>query len=129
MSTDERYAILAGLIGKPYAPDAEGPEAFDCYGLTRHIQRVLFGRTLPRERVVADRSDWRRVEWPSDGDLVLMGAGGDHHIGTFLAPALVLHALEPLNYRPGDRRAGVMAEPIPALRFRGFSSLRFYAPA
>jgi cell wall-associated NlpC family hydrolase len=36
------------LIGKPWQRDARGPDAFDCWGLTREIlQRLRPGESLP----------------------------------------------------------------------------------
>lgn len=129
MSTVDRAAFLRGLIGKPYAPGGLGPAAFDCYGLTRHVQGVLFGRVLPEGRDVEARGSWALVETPIEGDVVLMGAAGDHHVGTWVAPGAVLHAMEPKGWKPGDKRPAVALETRDVLRFRGFTKLRFYRPA
>lgn len=34
-------------IGKPHAPDGEGPEAFSCWGLVRHAMLAQKGIALP----------------------------------------------------------------------------------
>jgi cell wall-associated NlpC family hydrolase len=39
--------LAASLIGHPYVWGAEGPNAFDCSGLTQYVFRE-FGVTLPR---------------------------------------------------------------------------------
>lgn len=46
-SKAERLAFLEALIGRPYRIGATGPDAFDCYGLARHLQHHLFSYDLP----------------------------------------------------------------------------------
>lgn len=74
-------------VGRPYEPGAQGPDAFDCWGLFRWVQRAHFGRDVPLI-VAADHEDgdalaalflqhaesgrWRRVERPAHGDGVLI---------------------------------------------------------
>lgn len=134
----DRLAVLDGLIGRPYALGASGPEAFDCYGLARHVQATLYAVDLPelprrpattREQAEAmlahpERSRWTEVS-PTDardGDLVLMGnvARRDFHLGTFVVPVtagVVLHT---------DPRTGVVADDVPSLRGVGWNYLRLF---
>lgn len=102
----------ARYVGQPWRKDAEGPDAWDCKGLVRHVQRVHYGREVPRllhvgqltdwaeVRASAEREGWCRIsidiEHPArDGDiLVLKGASGTH-VGVLIRPSrrlMVLHA-------------------------------------
>ncbi|MGA0595391.1 peptidoglycan endopeptidase [Enterovirga sp. CN4-39] len=134
--TMDRNAFLSDLIGRPYAIGARGPEAFDCYGLTRHLQRELARIEMPdvpfanpTTRAAAEamlshpeRQAWEEVEHPEDLDIVLMGnvAKRDFHLGTFVIPAIsgvVVHT---------DQANGVVADDIPSLKAVGFNYLRFF---
>jgi cell wall-associated NlpC family hydrolase len=122
MPPSDKRALLRGLIGKPYRAGAGGPDAFDCYGLARHVMRELYAVALPDRIAPAAirRSAWRRVAFPADGAIVLMGAGPTpKHIGVYLGDG-VLHALE---------GAGVVFDPFDMLPFRGFGHFRVYLPA
>ena len=46
--------LAASLIGRPYVWGAEGPEAFDCSGLTQYVYQQ-FGIELPRRAVSQSR--------------------------------------------------------------------------
>jgi cell wall-associated NlpC family hydrolase len=127
---------LAALIGRPYAVGADGPDAFDCYGLARHVLREAYGEDLPEiarqtaePRSVArallshpDRARWEKVDKPFDGALVLMGNvdGRDFHLGVAVADGrqmLVLHT---------DEGPGVMADDLLTLPARGFHNITFF---
>jgi cell wall-associated NlpC family hydrolase len=133
-------ALVLELIGRPWRAGADGPEAFDCYGLARHVRQQLFGDDLPavprpsfmlplkdvREAFAsaAQPLGWRRLgedEPRQHGAVVLMGSAVvPGHAGVFLAigPGRVLHA---------DERYGVCFEDLATLRLRGFARFRFYA--
>ncbi|SOR26825.1 NLP/P60 protein [Methylorubrum extorquens] len=93
----------------------------NCWWLAALAQAELFGRTLPAAdpALVADiraraesmathpaRAEWREIETPVDGALVLMGkvSGAETHCGVFLAQdgGLILHT---------DERHGVVLDP------------------
>ena len=133
-----RNAFLESLIGKPYRIGARGPDAFDCYGLARHIQLELAAVAMPdvefREATTRaqaeamlnhpERSNWYEVpeHEARDLDLVLMGnvAKRDFHLGTFVVPVtagVVIHT---------DRDCGVVVHDMPTLRAIGFNFLRFF---
>ncbi|QIJ76188.1 peptidoglycan endopeptidase [Methylobacterium sp. NI91] len=133
-----RTTFLSDLIGRPYRIGATGPDAFDCYGLARHVQAALYAVPMPELPFVAattrqqaeamlnhaERQNWREIpeHEARDGDLVLMGnvAGRDFHLGTYVVPStagVVLHINE---------RAGVVADDLPALRAIGFHYLRMF---
>lgn len=109
----DRPAIINRLLGRPYRADGYGPAAFGCYGLTRHLQRVLYGRELPLIEIPPDlertgmaglietspeRARWRAIDAPEDGAVVQMFRNNlGYHIGTYidLDGGLVVHAIEP----------------------------------
>lgn len=134
----DRLAFLEGLIGKRYEIGARGPDAFDCYGLARHIQNELAGVSMPdvlfaepttRAQAEAMLSHPERRAWDEvaeadarDLDLVLMGnvAKRDFHLGTYVrmtTTGAVIHI---------DKTAGVVVDDIPALRAIGFNHLRVF---
>jgi cell wall-associated NlpC family hydrolase len=131
-----RLARLAALLGRPYVVGADGPDAFDCYGLARHVLREVYGEALPaitrataEPRAVArailghpERARWERVPQPFDGALVLMGniQGRDFHLGVAVADGrqmLVLHT---------DDGPGVIADDLMSLPARGFHNITFF---
>lgn len=108
----------AHLIGKPYQRGADGPDAFDCWGLVRYAFRTQHGIVLP---VVSSMTDVRRTGWaPVEGEprawdvLVTSGPHG-RHIGVVVAAnggLALLHAIE---------RAGACVTPIEDLQVMGYS--------
>lgn len=94
----------ADYIGKPWAPDGEGPARYSCWGLVRSALRRR-GVDLP---VLAPRALRRavRVRTPKDGDVVLMRSRIRTHCGLLVRAnggAGVLHA---------TRDAGVVWQPL-----------------
>jgi hypothetical protein len=138
-----RADALNAVLGRPWLANAKGPDAFDCWHLTAHIQAVIFGRILPTVSVPAaaswawmiaaieshpERQNWRFVPADrmglvkaGDGAVVLMARyDRPAHIGTWLkAEGRVIHA---------DARLGVVCEPLVELRTKGWTKLRFYEP-
>lgn len=140
----DRAATLIGFLGKPWAANAKGPDAFDCWHLAVAASRAVFGRDLPDIAVPADpswswmidtiaghpeRARWRLVPCgpmglitAADGAVVLM-ARRDRpaHIGVWLAPERrVIHA---------DPRFGVVCDAPLDLATKGWTKLRFYQPS
>ncbi|GAB2827828.1 NlpC/P60 family protein [Streptomyces chlorus] len=98
-----RYAVEQ--IGKPYGWGAEGPEAYDCSGLTSEAWRAA-GTPVPR----TSQEQWARLERvPLDalrpGDLVVYFPDATH-VALYLGDGRVVHAP-----RPGAR---VKISPIAA---------------
>lgn len=61
--------LAASLIGRPYVWGAEGPNAFDCSGLTQYVYRE-FGVDLPRRAVSQSAVGDRIIRRLQRGDLV-----------------------------------------------------------
>lgn len=98
-----RYAL--DQVGKPYRWGAEGPDSFDCSGLTQQAWRRA-GRALPR----TSQEQWRQLpRVPMDelrpGDLVVYFEEATH-VAVYLGDGRVVHAP-----RPGTR---VKVSPIAA---------------
>ncbi|WP_406392186.1 NlpC/P60 family protein [Streptomyces sp. NBC_00887] len=87
-----RYAIEQ--IGKPYVWGAEGPESFDCSGLTSQAWTAA-GRTIPR----TSQEQWRQlpkvpVESLRPGDLVIYFPRATH-VALYIGDGLVVQAPRP----------------------------------
>lgn len=107
-----RAAHLNGLLGRPYRAGGMGPDAFDCYGLARHLQHAFFGRALPVFQLPAEagrfavasaiavhpeRGRWQETASPRDGAMVVMARQDcGFHIGVWLdlQGGLVAHTIE-----------------------------------
>ncbi|MFE6692007.1 C40 family peptidase [Streptomyces sp. NPDC057743] len=85
--------IAASKEGAPYQWGAQGPDAFDCSGLTLYSYRRA-GRALPRTAA----QQYRRTEHVSrsarrGGDLVFFHAGsGIYHVGIYAGEDRIWHA-------------------------------------
>lgn len=133
-----RAAHINALLGRPYRARAMGMDAFDCYGLARHLQAEFFGRDLPLFQLPADagrfaiasaitvhpeRQRWREIAQRVDGAMVVMARQDcGFHLGVFLAldGGIVVHTIE---------QTGVVAESpfqltSPAARWR----LQYFGP-
>lgn len=133
-----RIAAINAIIGRPYRLGAQGPDAFDCYGAARALQRDLFGRDMPefsmpgsagRTAIAAaiaahpERGRWAEVERPVDGALVTMARNTcGYHLGTWLSEdgGIVVHAIE---------TCGVVADTLATLEAVGWRRFRFHVPA
>ncbi|MER5895534.1 NlpC/P60 family protein [Streptomyces sp. NPDC001876] len=87
-----RYAIEQ--IGKPYVWGAEGPESFDCSGLTSQAWTAA-GRSIPR----TSQEQWRQLpKVPVDslrpGDLVIYFPRATH-VALYIGDGLVVQAPRP----------------------------------
>jgi cell wall-associated NlpC family hydrolase len=131
----------AGYVGLPWVPGADGPDAFDCWGLVRHVQRAHYGRDLPRLvvdvretpreqwgelRSLVQHSPWRQVHdaW-SDGDiLVMLNAAGLPHVGVVVARErlCVLHSCGEIDDR-GFPQGVISLDPVAELGSSGFGHI------
>lgn len=94
----DRAAFINALLGRRYLRGGDGPEAFDCYGLTRLLQAAVYGRDMPpflmprgagrfaiASAIAAhpERELWQPVARPVDGAIAIMARQGcGFHMGT-----------------------------------------------
>jgi len=118
-------------IGLPYLPNGRGPDAYDCWGLLRHIQARHFNTPMPEVPIgdaeatrqifetKVNMGDWVAVDMPRHGDGVLLRGGRHPHVGVWLDidSGGVLHAMENIGVIFSHPRA------LPAL---GFGRIKFY---
>lgn len=134
----DRAATINGFLGRPYRLGASGPDAYDCYGITRALQAVLFERPMPafeipgksgRMAIAAaiaghpERLRWAEIEAPVDGAIVTMARHlQGYHLGTWLSEdgGLIVHAMEGV---------GVVASRLIELEVEGWRRFRFHIPS
>lgn len=86
------YAAAQSQVGKPYVYGANGPNSFDCSGLTSWAYAQI-GVSIPRTSQ-AQANAGTRIYSQSDlkvGDLVIF-YGDLHHVGFYAGNGQVLHA-------------------------------------
>lgn len=124
-------------IGLPWENGAQGPEAYDCWGLVRAVYRLHYGIDLPvldvdamdvravMRRIGSEtRGDrWTEVQVPGDGDVVaLRQARNPSHCGVWIeSPS---HGISGLLH--AVRGAGVVFSSLAHLRIAGWAGLRYY---
>lgn len=101
--------MIESYIGKPWQSGAQGPEAYDCYGLVRAVLRECCGIEAPLVAFDAGRSAdclrtvdeqrrlpvWREIAAPQPWAVALMGHGRKpHHVGVVLPDGRVMHSAE-----------------------------------
>lgn len=127
----------AHYIGLPWQYGGSGPDAFDCWGFIRTVQREHFSVDIPaipapstwgeaREAISnnEERQNWTRVLDPREGDLVLMARNRyPVHIGIFILAndtRGVLHCMQ---------HSGVVFNSLPSLKVSGWGALTYYRRA
>ncbi|SHL86157.1 C40 family peptidase [Actinacidiphila paucisporea] len=91
------YAAAQGRVGKPYVRGGNGPNSFDCSGLTSWAFRQA-GVTIPR--TAAEQANAGTHLSKSElqvGDLVIF-YGDHHHVAFYAGNGMVLHAPKPGAY-------------------------------
>ena len=85
-------------LGKPYVWGAQGPNSFDCSGLTYYVYKNAAGITLPRTSV--EQSKYGTTVSKSNlkaGDLIFFDTsgpndGGVSHVGIYVGNGQMIHA-------------------------------------
>ena len=128
MTTHMHWA--AELIGRPYKRGGDGPDAYDCWGMVRHVFRVHHGIEMPPVAVADDSADnvaaikraavasgWRPAEGePQADDIVLMRGIDGRHVGVMVAADGALGLLHAVD------GAGVCFQALRDVAASGFSS-------
>jgi hypothetical protein len=127
----------AAYIGKPWALGAEGPDAYDCWGLIAHVQRHRYGRDVPRLQICAAQPSpeqwhtlddlmrsgkWRRVDIARDGDVMQMIGARGPHVGVVVQADGRLGLLHAVGMRraDGSDEGTVLFTPLAALGTLGY---------
>jgi cell wall-associated NlpC family hydrolase len=95
-STSARRAVAYATeqLGKPYVWGAEGPDSFDCSGLTSQAWAAA-GYGIPR----TSQEQWRRlhrvpVEQMRPGDLIIYNSDATH-VAIYVGDGMIIHAPRP----------------------------------
>lgn len=101
--------------GIPYLRRGRDRQGLDCWGLVRLWYRDELGLALPsfadlddgeaataQELAARAREQWRQVETPEAGDVILL-RGDPLHVGVVLAPGLMLHTTRKLGASAVER--------------------------
>lgn len=121
----------AKYIGKPHKPGGEGPDAYDCWHLLRHLQATYFNVEMPiapigdedaclalfKDKV--STGDWSVLALPEHGCGALLRGGRWPHVGIYLDidGGGILHALE---------GPGIVWTKLSSLRVMGFGRTTYY---
>lgn len=96
---DEAMKLLNEQLGKKYVWGANGPESFDCSGLTRYIYKEALGKNIPR--VSYDQAEYGQAVSRDNlqvGDLVFfdtLNKGRVSHVGIYVGNNEFIHASNP----------------------------------
>lgn len=119
----------AAYVGIPWRPEAEGPDAFDCKGLVRHVLPLHLGRPAPRVIGAGRPEDWAAVRdsiehdgWKrlpdgtpaEEGDIVVLKGRRGHHVAVVIQGGrrpVVLHS-EGCEDEHGSMRGAASVEQL-----------------
>jgi cell wall-associated NlpC family hydrolase len=91
---DAAVELAYKQLGKKYVWGAEGPNSFDCSGLTYYVYKNAVGKTIPRTS--AAQSNYGEFVSKSElqpGDLIFSGANGKvSHVGMYIGNGKMIHA-------------------------------------
>ncbi|MEE1791381.1 NlpC/P60 family protein [Streptomyces sp. BE308] len=93
-SGKKAVAFATGKIGKPYVWGAEGPDAYDCSGLTSQAWAAA-KRPIPR----TSQEQWRQlpridIKDMRPGDLIIYHSDASH-VGMYVGDGAIVHAPRP----------------------------------
>ena len=95
---DEIVQLARNQVGKSYAYGAEGPNKFDCSGLTYYVYKNAAGKTLKREsKAQASDGRFKKISAYSSvkkGDLLCFDTGSGYvdHVGVYIGDGKMVHA-------------------------------------
>lgn len=91
--------VARAQIGDKYVAGQDGPNSFDCSGLTNYVYKVAAGKDISRSSFTQYRHS-HRISKKSlrPGDLVFYFKRGAHHVGVYIGSGKMVH-----SPRPGKR--------------------------
>ena len=91
--------VARAQIGDRYSSGQDGPNTFDCSGLTNYVYKVAAGKDISRSSFTQYRQS-HRISKKSlrPGDLVFYFKRGAHHVGVYIGSGKMVH-----SPRPGKR--------------------------
>lgn len=125
----------AHLIGLPWAQDGQGPRAYSCWGLVRHVFAVRHGIDMPIVAVGSDDnaaalaaaarvSGWRPVQGkPQADDIVLMRGPLGRHVG------VMVEANGSLGVLHASHETGVVWQPLADATAGGYHDIELWRRA
>ena len=94
-SASDAVDFAASLIGRPYVWGAEGPDAFDCSGLTQYVYE-RFGIELPRRAISQSREGDPIRKRLQRGDLLFFSTDSRKslvtHVGIYEGSGIMIDA-------------------------------------
>jgi hypothetical protein len=108
--------LAAGLIGRPYVWGAEGPDSFDCSGLTQYVYQQI-GIDLPRRAISQSKFGDAARKGLQRGDLVFFSTDTRQslvtHVGLYEGDGMMIDA----SSRHGRVRRDNLNDPFWIERF------------
>ena len=122
------------LIGAPWKQGASGPNAFDCWGLVRHVCATRHGIDLaPSTDIAAIRSaahtnGWRPATAPAMADdVVFMRGPAGRHVGVMVQANGRLGVLHAAGHQTPRGPVGeVIFQPLADATAGGYHSFEFW---
>lgn len=128
--------LIMSVLGKPYVLGARGPDAFDCWGLVKHVLQSQDVCALPdwtvdsleidkvtgkfQDSIVnAIANDWAYVTHsPQNMDIAIFARRSlAHHVGLYINDSI-------LHIR--NNNAGVVCEPLARVVKAGLGKIEYY---
>jgi NlpC/P60 family len=95
LQASDAVDFAASLIGRPYVWGAEGPDSFDCSGLTQYVFRE-FGVDLPRRAIIQSKVGDSAGKRLRRGDLVFFSSDTRRsevtHVGIYEGGGIMIDA-------------------------------------
>ncbi len=88
--------VARAQIGDKYVSGQDGPNSFDCSGLTNYVYKVAAGKDITRSSFTQYRASTRIAKKNlRPGDLVFYFKRGAHHVGVYIGSGKMVHSPKP----------------------------------